>query len=93
MSYGNICIVLESNEEQMTAVEILFTAQAKKYEKVNSTFFVETATIKATNNLISDVTATGATFIFFHNKISDGSYVKASGVSEEVRIRVNEILF
>ena len=92
-TYGNILTLFNATEDQKKQVATKLTELDVEFEIKDNVVFVETYSKDNTTEIIEEVRSIGAPFIFFHNKNSDGSYIKVHNISAEQEARVNEILF
>lgn len=91
--YGNILALIDANQAQKDAVELLLKLHQTNYRLVNDVYFVETNSKVNTKNLVEDLNLLNLTFIFFHNNISDGSYAKYKGIDANAMAHIHQILF
>lgn len=91
--YGNILIIYDAGNQQLEEVKKILKNNNTDHEQVEASFFVETTSLDNTANVVKDLTALGASFLFFHNRISDGSLIRTSGIEDDTVTRINDILF
>lgn len=91
--YGNILIVYDSGNPQLQEVKEVLEHNKAVFEQVESSFFIETSSLDNTGNVVKGLNALGISFLFFHNRISDGSLIRTSAMDEDAVERINEILF
>jgi hypothetical protein len=91
--YGNILMIFNPQGTQLADVENILTTNKADFELCGSTFFVETNSLEHTRKVEAKLAATAIFYTFFHNRISDGSFLKSSINNPDVLAHIQEILF
>jgi hypothetical protein len=91
-NYGNVLVFEKLTDDHVIQVEEALNASAKLFQKFDDTYFVMTTSKVKTKELADALTALNIPFIFFHNAIADGSYVRNNQIPEETLEAVEEIL-
>jgi 3-keto-L-gulonate-6-phosphate decarboxylase len=91
--YGNILTILNADESKHFQVIGVLEGKGTKYTKLKDTYYIETISKDNTKNVIKELKALNIDFIFFHNHISDGSYIEHNGINDEVIKDIKKILF
>jgi len=91
--YGNILTIYDADNQQLEEVRKVLRNNNTDHEQVETSFFVETTSLDNTAKVVKDITALGVSFLFFHNRISDGSLIRTNGIEDAIATRINDILF
>lgn len=91
--FGNILMLVNADAGQQSSVNSLLGTKGILFEQLGNLFFLETATKKQTNELASAISNLHVNFVFFHNSISDGSFIKSQGLSDATLTKLNQIMF
>jgi hypothetical protein len=91
-NYGNVLVFKDLSDDQGIQIELALNASAKLFQRFDDTYFVMTTSKVKTKALADELTTLNIPFIFFHNAIADGSYVRNNQVSPEMLEVVEEIL-
>lgn len=93
MSFGNILTIYGASQDVLTDVAQILTANQGRFTTLETTFFIETSSRKATERLILDLKNRGIAFTFFHNNIPTGSGLAANGLHPDFVTVANALLF
>jgi len=91
--YGNILIIYNADDQHLEEVKKILENNNTDHEQVETSFFVETTSLDNTANVVKDLNILGASFLFFHNRISDGSLIRTNGIEDDTVTRIDDILF
>lgn len=90
--YGNILNVLSTDSTQISLVINLLKEKSFKFQQLNTMFFIETQSIKQTEQLNALISGLSIPYLFYHNNISDGSVICSSGVDASAVAAINKIM-
>ena len=90
--YGNILTVYNTTGIQRSDVRNILNNQQTRFEELGDNFFVETTSVKNTENVVSDLRSLNVDFTFFHSHISDGANLGAAGINKTVVDSIKSIL-
>lgn len=78
MKHGNILAILDADETMIASVENIVVANATKYRRLGSLFYIATADIDRAGNIVEALENLDVAFLFYYNNISTGSAVVAN---------------
>jgi len=86
--YGNILIVKDCNDAIKQEVSQVIMNNNARFKDIENVYFIETNSVRNTKEVTRDFKKINMKFVFYRNKISDGSIVSSSGFDSNM---INEI--